>query len=179
MDGEGLENYSTWVVLFANFVNLSVYASVVYLVYVVRPVFVLPLFIYLVYLEWRIYTEGCANCCYYGKVCAFGRGKIAEFLVKRGDPKKFIGKTVRFTDFLPSLLVNVISLAAGAWLLVQEFSWLVVGLMAWPFVVWFVANPVLYGQMACPKCKQARLGCPVCKFFMGRNRKKRASKVTE
>lgn len=170
----GFEKYPLWTVLVANFAIFSVYGAALYLVYAVRPIFALPFIIYVVYLEASVYVEGCANCCYYGKMCAFGRGKLAGIFVRKGDPKKFTEKTVSFKDFLPSSMVTVIPLIAGAWLLLQGFSWLVIGLMAWPLVVTFLGNPVVYGKMACPNCRQAALGCPVCRFFMEKEKKKQA-----
>lgn len=169
---EGFEKYPAWIVFVTNLVNLSVYATALYLVYAVRPIFTLPFFIYIIYLEWSVYVKGCANCYYYGRLCAFGRGKIAGLFVDKGDSKKFTEKTFSLKDLIPSLMLNIIPLVAGVWLLLQGFSWLIAGIMAWPLAVMFLGNPVLYGKMVCPNCKQRSIGCPACKFFMEREKKK-------
>jgi hypothetical protein len=170
---KGFERYPAWMVLVANAVFISVYLAGLYLVYLVWPVLALVFLVYVVYLESSVYRDGCVNCYYYGKVCAFGRGKIAKAFLRKGDPKKFTEKTVSFSDFLPSSLVNVVPLVAGIWLLLQRFDWLVAGLMVWPLIVMFLGNPVIYGELACPNCKQARVCCPVCEFFRKRAEKKK------
>jgi hypothetical protein len=167
------ENYPTWMVFVTNLVSVSVYLDSLFLIYLVWPVLVIPFFIYMVCLELSVYREGCVNCYYYGKVCAFGRGKTAKIFLRKGDPKKFTEKTVGFRDFLPSSLVSIVPLAAGILLLLQEFDWIILGLMVWPLIVMFLGNPVIYGEMACPNCKQAQICCPVCEFFKKRAQKKK------
>ncbi len=36
----------------------------------------------------------------------------------------------------------------------------------WPVLVMAAGNPVIYGKLACPHCKQGRIACPACEFFM-------------
>jgi len=166
------ENYPAWIVFITNLVYISVHLAGLYLVYLVWPVLVIPFLIYLAYIELSIYKHGCVNCYYYGKICAFGRGKIAKILLKKGDSKKFTEKTVSFKDFLPSSMPIVITLIAGIYLLLQGFSWIILILMLWPVIVMFAGNPVIYGELACQHCKQCKIGCPVSEFFMKRAKNK-------
>ncbi len=168
---KGFERFPLWIVLVSNLVSWSVYFSGFYLLYLITPALSLLLFVYVIYLELSVYREGCVNCYYYGKRCAFGRGKIAKIFFKKGEPKKFTEKEVSMKDFLPSSLPAIATLFAGIYLLYQSFNWLVLGLTVWPIIVMFLGNPIIYGKLACPNCKQSYIGCPVCEMF-----KKRAMK---
>ena len=174
------ENYPMWIVIVSNLVFLSVYFAGIYILYLVHPLLALLLFIYLVYMETAVYREGCVSCYYYGKVCAFGRGKIAKTFLKKGDPKKFLEKDVSFKDFIPHSLPSLVPLVAGIYLLIKSFNWFILILTIWPLIVMFFGNPIIYGELACQSCKQAKIGCPVCKFFMERakNENKRRAKKT-
>jgi len=172
---EGFENYPLWIVLLINLVSLSVYASGLYLFYLVWPVLAVLFFIYVLYLEFSIYQKSCTCCYYYGKICAFGRGKIAKIFFKKVSGKNFLEKQVSMKDLLPQFVATLAPLFAGIYLLVQNFNWLVLVLMLWPLIVMFSGNPVIYGQLACPHCKQARIRCPACEFFMEMEKKGKKS----
>jgi len=167
------ENYPIWVVLFSNLANFSVYFAGACLLYLAWPVLLVPFLLYLIWLEVSVYKEGCVNCCYFGRICAFGRGKIAKLFFKKGDLKKFSEKSVDFKDLLPSFLPSIIPLIVGIYLLLKSFSWLILALAVWPMIVAFAGNPVIYGEIACPHCQQARIGCPVCEFFMKKTKKRK------
>ena len=85
----GYENYPLWSVLIDNLVSYSTALVGIYLLLQIHSVLAAIFFLFVVYNEYSIYKEGCAGCYYYGKVCHSGKGKIAPFLVKKGDPKMF------------------------------------------------------------------------------------------
>lgn len=68
---------------------------------------------YLVILELYFLKEGCIHCCYYGKLCAFGKGAVAAMFFKEGDPEKFCERELGFKDFIPQVLVVLIPLIVG------------------------------------------------------------------
>jgi len=169
---KGFERYPIWVVIVFNLISWSVYLAGMYLLYLIWPLLSILLLLYFFYLEILTYKEGCSCCYYYGKLCAFGRGKIAKIFFKRKDAKKFCEKSVSFKDFLPYSLVNFITLAAGIYLLIKDFNWIILLIAIWPFIVLFFGNPLIYGELACKNCKQAQICCPVCEFFKKRAEKK-------
>ena len=120
---------------------------------------------YIVYLEVKLYKEGCRHCYYYGKRCFGGRGNVAKLFLKKGDPKKFAEKEVTGKSLIPQMLLLILPTAAGAWMLYQGFSFLILGLVTIPWIIWFVVTPQIYGKMACPHCKQGRICCPANEFF--------------
>lgn len=177
---KGFECYPLWMVLLYNIAAWSIPAAGLYLLYIIHPVLSVLLLIDVIYLESSIYREGCANCYYYGKRCVSGRGLFVKLLLKKGDPKKFTEKDVSFKDMLPSMVPSVATIIAGIYLLITSFSWLILVLTVWPVIVWFFGNPIVYGELACPNCKQAILGCPVCEMFkkqaLEAEKKKKAEK---
>ena len=144
---KSFERYPLWIVFVTNLVSLSVYFVGFYLTYQITPIFSLLFLFYLIYVELSIYREGCVFCYYYGKMCAFGRGKIAKFLLKKGDPRKFYEKEVSFKDFIPQMIVSIIPLSAGIYLLFKDFRWPILGLTIWPVIVWMVGYPNIFGRL--------------------------------
>ena len=92
-------------------------------------------------------------------------------MVKKGDPEVFCTRKVTFGKLLPQLMLLVCIVAGGAWLVWTGWSWLVLGLVAVPFIVWFLINPVLYGKLACSHCKQGKKCCPALDFFAKKGKK--------
>ena len=167
---KGYEYYPLWIVLLNNLVFLSVWATGLLLTYLINPILSAGFFGYMLYLETSVYREGCSRCYYYGKRCAFGRGKIAKLFLKKSN-KKFASRKIDWKAFLPSFVPTFAIIFSGFYLLTQQFTWAILGLTIWPIFVFF-SNQTLYGELACPNCKQAQLGCPVCEFFMKQAQKK-------
>ena len=168
------ENYPAWMIFVYYLVSFSVYLSGLYLTYLILPLFALAFFIYIMFLEFQLLREGCVKCYYYGKRCVCGKGKIAKMFFKKSE-KKFNEKEMTMKQFIPSMLPMIISLIAGAYLTYQswpDFSYIVIGLAVLPLIITFFGNPILYGKVACPHCKQGEMGCPACDFFMKKDKKK-------
>lgn len=162
---KAFESYPLSTVLIANTVSLIVSAVGVYLLWQLNIILGLLFIVYLLGLEFSVYRQGCSCCYYYGKRCAFGRGKIAPFLVKKDDPQKFCQRKVTWKNLLPVILVSLIPLIAGIVLLVRDFNWLILILLFVPLANWFLISPLLYGKLVCLHCKQGRLCCPANDFF--------------
>jgi hypothetical protein len=159
------ENYPLSTVFVTSLVTLVQYLIGLFILYLVWPWLAVAFLVYLLFLELSFYREGCKYCYYHGKRCAFGRGVLARHIVKKGNPKRFCEKKITTKDLLPQMLVLAFIVAGGAWLLYLSWSWLVLGLMIVPFVVWFGLNPTIYGKLACAHCKQGKKCCPALEFF--------------
>lgn len=159
------ENYPLKNVLIYNLVTYSVYAVGLFLMFSLHKIAGGLFFIYILFIEFSVYKGGCRHCYYYGKTCVAGRGKIVPLFFKKGNPKKFCEKTLSFKDFIPSLLVAFIPVFAGIYLMIKDFNLLILILTLWPLIVNFAGNPIVYGKIACPHCKQGAKCCPACEYF--------------
>jgi hypothetical protein len=164
---EILDNYPLWIVIFANILILAVYVAGAYIMFALSLITGFLYVAYLVLLELYYFKEGCTCCCYFGKLCAFGKGAIAAMLFKEGDPEKFCERELGFKDFIPHVLVVLIPLIVGTAILISRgFNLLILIAMIYPVFSWFAVNPFLYGKLACLHCKQGSICCPALKFFI-------------
>jgi hypothetical protein len=92
------DNYPLWIVILANILILAVYVAGAYIMFVLSLITGFLYVAYLVLLELNYFKEGCIHCCYYGKLCAFGKGAIAAMLFKEGDPEKFCERHRLYPD---------------------------------------------------------------------------------
>ncbi len=159
------ENYPWHIVAIVNLITFTLYGVGIYLLYVIMPLLALIYIFYLIYLEIQFYKKRCTCCYYYGKTCAFGKGRIAAVLFKKDNDREFSNRQICFKDILPQMFISIIPVVSGIYLLIKDFNWLVVALTVWPFVVMFAGNPVIYGKLACRSCRQGELGCPAQEFF--------------
>lgn len=118
--------------------------------------------------ELHVMKASCVDCYYYGRWCAFGKGKVAPLLFKRGEPGRFISKKISWKELLPDMLVLMIPLIGGIALLVQRFSWSVALMLAALLVLSLNGTYLVRSQLACKYCKQRELGCPAERFFSKR-----------
>ena len=122
-------------------------------------------------MEYFVYKEACPHCYYYGKVCVAGRGKLAKLLYKKGDPKKFCEREMKFKDLIPQLIVVAVPIVVGIALLISRgFHLLTLIAVLYPIFNWFAINPILYGKLACSHCKQGKKCCPALDFFSKKKR---------
>ena len=85
---------------------------------------------------------------------------------KEGNPEKFCERALGVKDFIPHVLVVLIPLLVGIAILISRgFNPLILTAMIYPVFSWFAVNPILYGKLACPHCKQGSICCPALKFF--------------
>ena len=162
---KAFERYPAWIVLTMNLAFLVNYAIGVFILAQLGVLWGFLFVIYVLLLELSVFEEGCQYCCYHGKLCASGKGKVVPLLMKKGDPKRFCERKVTLLSLLPNMLVLILPMVGGAIVLLSSFSWLILGLMIIPWLLWFFGNPILYGRLACPHCKQGRICCPANEFF--------------
>lgn len=120
---------------------------------------------YIVLIEIRLLANSCKDCYYYGKVCAFGKGKCSALFFKKGKPENFLKTEITMKDIIPDFLTFIFPLIGGIVLLLSNFSWLIIVLLVILVILGFGGNAVVRGSFACKYCKQREIGCPAEKLF--------------
>ncbi len=157
------ENYPLWMVAVTVVFSLLTYFLGAYIIYQLGLLWLAAYIIYILWLEFRLMTH-CVDCYYYGKYCAFGRGKIScRFFKKRR--KKFGDVKLTWLSLVPDLLVSIAPMIAGIWLLIAMFDWVIVGAIVALFLLMSAGNSLVRGSIACKYCKQRQLGCPAQQLF--------------
>jgi hypothetical protein len=158
------ENYPYWIITLSNLLTLSIYTIGII---IIKPLGIIWMFIYLTYLvflEIRLLKKSCTNCYYYGKRCAFGKGKLCSLFFKKGNKKGFTGDFT-WKDLIPDMLVAIIPLIIGIVRLIMNFNWLLLSLIILLFFLVSTGNGLVRGSLACKYCKQRETGCPAEKMF--------------
>lgn len=162
------ENYPFWIVAVSNFVSVAIYIIGAYIMYQLGLVWLLLYLCYILVLEFRL-MKHCANCYYYGKFCAFGKGKLCSLFFRKGQ-KSFCSFKLSWKDLIPDLLVALIPLVVGIVLLIKSFSWLILVLLVVLAILTTTGNSFVRGSLACKFCKQRKLGCPAEQLFKKKKR---------
>jgi hypothetical protein len=159
------ENYPFWIVLFSNLISIVTYIIGAFIIYQIN---VLSLVLYLLFigtLEFLLIQGHCVNCYYYGKTCAFGKGRISSIFFRKGDASKFCKMQMTWKDMIPDLMVSLMPFIVGIILLIKNFTWVMLILVIVLFLLASISNGFVRGQLACKYCKQRELGCPAEKLF--------------
>lgn len=159
------ENFPFSMVLFAVLATVSIYALGAVILAGFGNIAVVFYLLYCLGIEIHIMKKSCVDCCYYGKWCAFGRGKLAPFLFRQGDPKRFAAKRISWKELLPDMIVVLMPLGGGIALLIHDFSWSVAMMVAALSALSFGGNYLVRSRIACKYCRQRDLGCPAEQFF--------------
>lgn len=160
------ESYPLGIVLLITTLLLSIYLSGIYIMINLHVVTGTLYIAYLLMLEFYCFREACTCCYYFGKLCAFGKGVIAKIFFERGEGHKFCKRELTFKDIIPQIIVVLLPLLVGIALLVSRgFDKSIFAAAVWPLASWLFLNPIIYGKLACPHCKQGTICCPALKFF--------------
>jgi hypothetical protein len=159
------ENFPLRLVCISVLVNVSIYALGAYILSGYDPLIAALYLLYCIGNEIHVMKMSCVDCYYYGKWCALGRGKVAPFLFKRGDPGRFTAKIISWKELLPDMLVLMLPLVGGAALLIQGFSWSMALILTFLPALSLGGNYFVRSQIACKYCQQRELGCPAEQFF--------------
>jgi len=166
MNPKYYENYPVWSVAVVILLFLAIYLAGAYVMFRLHLITGALYLLYIILMEFFVYKEACPYCYYYGKLCFSGRGKLAKLIYKKGNPKKFCERAMKFKDLIPQLIVVAVPIIVGIALLVSRgFHLLTFIAVLYPVFNWFVVNPILYGKLACSHCKQGRKCCPALDFF--------------
>jgi hypothetical protein len=159
------ERYPLWIVFLSNIVGLAIYLTGAAILAGFGLWMSALYLLYCLGLELRLLKGHCVNCYYYGNVCGFGKGKLCAWFFKPGDPKKFTAADITWASMLPDLVVLFWPVLGGVILLVQDFRWLLVGLLVLLVGLSTSGNAIIRGSFVCKTCKQKELGCPAARLF--------------
>ncbi len=164
------ENYPCWIMLISNFVSIVTYLIGTFIISQIGLIWLGLYLAYIIWLEIKLMKKSCVNCYYYGKYCAFGRGKISSWLFKKSSSHKPLKNKITWKDVLPDFLVSIIPLIIGIILLVLNFNWLLLTLIVLLIILNSAGNGFVRSSLACKYCKQRKIGCPAEQLF---NKKKK------
>jgi hypothetical protein len=159
------KNYHCWIIIVSNLVSIAIYLIGAYIIFQLGIIWLLIYLLYIFGLEIRLLKRSCVNCYYYGKFCAFGKGKISSWFFKKGSSHNFLKDKITWKDILPDFLVSIIPLIVGIILLILNFNWLILSLIVVLVVLTSVGNGFVRGSLACKFCKQKEIGCPAEQLF--------------
>jgi len=167
MSGESVcyENYPWWVIFPSSLLALAVYGLGAYIIYQWGWIWMAAYLLFVLVLEVRLLRGSCVHCCYYGKTCAFGRGRVSGLLFKRGDPETFSRRKVTWRELIPDILVSLVPVAAGIVFLIRDFAWPVLAAVITLLLLSTAGNGFVRSNLACRHCRQRELGCPAERFF--------------
>lgn len=163
------ENYPLWIVLISNIVSISIYIIGAFIIYNIGPVWLAIYLLYILFLEIRLLKKGCVNCYYFGKTCAFGRGRLSRMFFRKGN-MKFASRPIKRKDIIPDFMVTIVPMIAAVGFLLMKFDLLFLVLLIALFLLGFAGTGFVRGRLACKYCKQRELGCPAERLF-GKTRK--------
>ncbi len=159
------ENFPARLVIAAVLVNVLIYASGAFILAGFGSILMALYLLYCLGNEVHAMKMSCVDCYYYDKWCAFGRGKAAAMFFKRGDPRRFLTKSISWKELWPDMLIVILPLVGGTALLIRDFSWGTVVGLAFLLTFSFGGNYLIRSRVACACCKQRELGCPAEQFF--------------
>ncbi len=159
------EKYPVSTVIISNIISLAIYGIGAYIMFWVGVISFTVYIVLIVALELMLYGRSCKDCYYFGKRCAFGKGKIACLLIKKGNPENFSKRQVSWQSIIPDLLVTLIPVITVIVLLIVDFSWILLALLIVMLALVSVGNGYVRGTLACRYCKQRELGCPAERLF--------------
>jgi hypothetical protein len=163
------DNYPAWMIVLSAGLSISIYALGIAVVAGMGWWILTPYLLFLVYLEVNQLARGCVHCAYYGRACFSGKGLVASWFFKRGDPSRFANREFSWLSLLPDMLVVLIPLGLGLFLSVRQFDWIRLVLMAGLVILAFPGNGLVRGRLACCHCRQRELGCPAERLFQRRD----------
>jgi hypothetical protein len=159
------ENYPLWMVFIANLLSLLIYGIGAFILYLSGIIWAIVYVIFIIIFEFRLISRHCTHCYYYGKTCAFGKGRLSSLVFPRGNPEKFSRMEITWKDIVPDFLTFIIPVLAGVLLLVREFSWTILTLTVALLLLGFAGNALVRVRLACRYCKQREIGCPAERLF--------------
>ena len=168
MEQASYDKYPLWIVILSNALGISIWAIGAYILSGFGILWIGLYLAYCIWLELRILRHSCVNCCYYGKLCAVGKGRLCALLFERGNPQDFTSQQFSWKDLVPDFLVVLIPLVGGVVLLIRQFSWSLVLLLAALLILFSQGNGIIRGRLACAHCRQRETGCPAALLFFGK-----------
>lgn len=169
--GVCFENFPLSILFIANVVSLLTYLIGAFIIYKIGLIWLVLYLLFIGFLEFRLISGHCVNCYYYGKTCAFGKGRLCALFFKKGTSKKFNQLKITWRDILPDFLVSLVPTLVGIILLVLTFEWVLLFSVIALLLLAFVGTATVRSKLACKYCKQRKLGCPAQKLFETKEKK--------
>lgn len=157
--------YPWWIVLISNLNTVIIYTIGAIIIFQIGNGRGIAYIVFLVYMEFRLLQKSCRNCRYYGKYCAFGKGKLSALIYPKGKTEKFLNRKTTWKNILPDLLISFIPIITGIILLMQTFNRRILIGTILMLALTSQGNSCIRGKFACNHCKQGELGCPAKKLF--------------
>jgi hypothetical protein len=164
-ESQAFENYPIRMVLGSNLLTISMYLIGAAILYQAGLLWLVLYVLFVLLLELRLVKGHCTDCWYYGRTCAFGKGRLSCMLFPKGTPEHFSQRKITKKDLIPDFLVLFIPLVTGVALLIFDFSWTLLILVISLFILGSAGNAVVRGTIACRYCKQREIGCPAQRLF--------------
>jgi hypothetical protein len=164
-ESQAYENYPVWMVIGSNLLSISIYLIGAAILYQIGLIWLVLYLLFILLLELRLVRGHCVDCYYYGKTCAFGKGRLSCMFFPKGTPDRFSRRMITWKDIVPDFLLFTIPLLAGIALFIHTFSWILLLLIIALFFLGFTGNALIRGQIACRYCKQREIGCPAQRLF--------------
>ena len=166
MQGPGCkENYPLTTVIGSNLLSILIWGIGAFILYQFGLIWLIGYVLYILLLEFRLLSGHCVDCYYYGKTCAFGKGRLSSLFFRKGSQEQFSRMKITWKDIIPDFLGFMVPVLAGILLLVMQFSWTLLVLVIIIFLLGFLGNALVRGQLACRYCKQRVIGCPAEQLF--------------
>ena len=160
------EYYPYWIIIISNLLQLLIYTIGIIIIKPLGIIWLLIYLAYIIFLEIRLLRKSCINCYYYGKLCAFGKGKLCSLFFKKGNPDNFASNdNMTWKDLIPDMLVSIIPLIIGIVRLIMDFNWILLFIVILLFLLVSKGNELVRGSLACNYCKQREINCPADKMF--------------
>ena len=164
MGEECYESYPRWMVILSSILSISTYIIGAYILYGLGMIFAVLYLLFCLAMEIRLLRKGCTSCYYYGKTCAFGKGRLSSYFFEKKDPSLFTNKEVSWYAVLPDFLVFLFPLAGGILILFNGFNWSIFLLIILIIILSLGGNAFIR-SLTCKHCKQRKLGCPAAELF--------------
>jgi len=159
------ERFPGWIVLMSNLVAVGIYAIGVTIMAGFGMWSAAAYLVFCGWVEYRLLRHSCVNCTYYGGTCAFGKGRLCALLFAQGNPKRFGETEISWIDLVPDFAVSLLPAAGAIVLLIADFRWILLALLAILLGLFSGGNSFIRGSLACRHCRQRELGCPAQKLF--------------
>ncbi len=140
------ENYPAATVIASNALSFLIYGISAVILYRFGIILVAAYVLVVLFLELRLMGGHCTDCYYYGKTCAFGKGRVSALFFKRGDQAKFSQNSMTAWDLVPDFLVFMAPVIIGIVSLIQEFNWMILALVVSLPILGFYGNALVRGQ---------------------------------
>lgn len=158
-------DFPLWIPLVAILLSVICYSIGAIILISLSIIYSIMYLFYCILVEIMVIYRSCTNCYYYGRICGLGKGKIAPYFVRKGNTNKFSERDISIIHLLPDFMVVLIPLAGGIYLLITNFSFIILAMMICLSIIFFGGTAVLRTNYACRHCNQRTIGCPADTMF--------------